>query len=189
MKKQIPSTFILNANDVSYFFVEGKHSKIHGPLYCVYYDSKHKPVEYNAKNFVEVHGLNDKESLVNFTEQALLDLTVLHGSDSRVNELYNVFHSVHELVLKQDYKKPKLGKFKNSFVDAIAAYNELKDLLPGNPEISYEEDYLLVSGEKKKIKQVEKINKVTNASERKQVIRIVNDYEDNKAVQRKLKYD
>ncbi len=188
MKKQIPSTFILNANDVSYFFVEGKHSSIHGPLYCVYYDSKHKPVRYNAENFVEVHGLNEKQSIVNFTRQALLDLTVLHGSDSRVSQLYDTFHDVYNLAMKQDYKKPKLGKLKNSFVDALATYNELKELIPGDPEISYEDDYILVSGEKKKVKHVEKVIEPV-VSERKVVKQIVTSYEDNKAVQRKLKYD
>ena len=188
MKKQIPSTFILNANDVSYFFVEGKHSKIYGPLYCVYYDSKHKPVKYNAKNFVEVHGLNDKETIVKFTQQALLNLTVLHGCDPRVDKTYDIFHKVYKSVLNQDLKKPKLGKLKDSFVDSIATYNELKELLPPNPEISYEEDYLLVSGEKKKIKQIEKPN-IKQTGERKVVKQIVSSYEDTKGVQRKLKYD
>lgn len=188
MKKQIPSTFILNANDVSYFFVEGKHSKIHGPLYYVYYDSKHRPVEYRADNFVEVHGLNSKEKITDFIQQALLNLTVLHGSDSRANDLYDTFQKVYKLVSNQDLKKPKLGKFKNEFIDAVSSYNDLKELLPSNPEISYEEDYLLVSGEKKKIKQVEKVIKPA-ANERKVVTQIVNGYVDNKAVQRKLKYD
>ena len=188
MKKQTPSTFVLNANDVSYFFVEGKHSSIYGPLYCVYYDSKHKPVKYNAKNFVEVHGLNDKEALVNFTRQALLDLTVLHGSDSRVGGIYDIFQKVYKSVLTQDLKKPKLGKLKIPFIDAVSTYNELKELLPPKPEISYEEDYLLVSGEKKKIKQVEKAI-AKKPTERKAVKKIVTSYEDTKAVQRKLKYD
>ena len=188
MKKQTPSTFILNANDVSYFFVEGKHSSIYGPLYCVYYNSKTKPVKYSAKNFVKVHGLNDKEAIVKFTRQALLDLTVLHGSDPRVENIYDIFHKVYILTQSQDLKRPKLGKLKNTFIDAVATYNELKELLPANPEISYEEDYLLVTGEKKKIKQVEKA--ITEpVSERKIVKQIVSGYEDTKAVQRKLKYD
>ncbi len=36
-KKNTPSTFILNVNDISYFFVEGKAGSF-GPMYCVYYD-------------------------------------------------------------------------------------------------------------------------------------------------------
>lgn len=188
MKKEIPSTFILNGNDVSYFFVEGKHSKVHGPLYYVYYDSKTKPVEYNAENFVEVHGLNSKEKIIDFTKNALLDLTVLHGSDSRVDDLYNTFQKVYQTVSTQDAKRPKLGKLKKPFIDGIAMFNDLKELVPGKLDISYEEDYLLVSDEKKKVRHIEKaISPVT--SERKQVKQIVTGYENNKGVQRKLKYD
>lgn len=186
MKKQVPSTFILNANDASYFYVEGKYSSIHGPIYCVYYNSDTKPVRYNAKNFVEVHGINEKESILNFTSNALPDLVALTGYDSRAQFLYDTFSEVHEFVSNQDYKRPRLGKLKNVFIDAVSTFNELRCLLP-TVDISYEEDYRSLYGEKAEIKKVKKI--VTIPSARKEVNELDNLYEDSKSVQRKLKYD
>lgn len=187
MKKQIPSTLILNANDVAFFFVEGKHKVKQGPVYCVYYNSKEKPVLYSAKNFVEVHGLNGKESILKFTERALLDLTVLNGTDSKISDIYNIFHKVHDLVLTQDMKKPKLGRLKRPLIDAIEAYNEVKEQLPNVIDISYEEDYEVVTNTNKKA--VKKIKKPIVEYERKQVKEIYNTQENNKGLQRKLKYD
>lgn len=185
MKKQIPSTFILNANDVACFFVEGKHSSIYGPVYRVYYNSKQKPVLYTASNFVKVHGLNNKESIIKFTEQALLDLTVINGYNERVSEIYDVFRKVHDVVISQDSKKPKLGKLKKSLIDAIESYNDMKELLPSMPEISYEEDYEIVTREK----EVKKVEKIITTSKRKQVKQIITGVDNNKGIQRKLKYD
>lgn len=188
MKKQKPSTFILNANDVAYFFVEGKNSSTYGPVYCVYHDLNEKPTQYTAKNFVEIYGLSDKQSILNFTKQALLDLTVLNGYNSEVQEAYDAFSSVYSLVQGQDTKSPKLGKLKNKFIDAIFIYNKVKDLLPSAIDISYEEDYLLVTGKlnKKKVKSVEQPSVSSN---RQRVTSIVTSYEEQKSVQRKLKYD
>lgn len=185
MKKQIPSTFILNANDVACFFVEGKHTSKYGPVYRVYYNSKQKPVLYTASNFVEVHGLNNKESIIKFTERALLDLIVLNGYNNKVSEIYDVFRNVHDLVITQDHKKPKLGKLKKSLIDAICSYNDMKELLPGMPEISYEEDYELVTRER----EVKKVEKIVTTSKRQQVKQIVTGVENSRGIQRKLKYD
>lgn len=190
MKKQKPSTFILNANDVAYFFVEGKNSSKLGPIYCVYHDKKEKPVRYNAKNFVEVHGLNDKISIINFTKNALLDLTVLHGYNSDVEKAYNIFSSVYSLVKSQDYKTPNLGKLKGSFIEAVSIYNSMMDLLPSKIDISYDEDYELVTKSEDKEKyKIKKIQKHNTSSDRKRVKQIVTGYEEVKGVQRKLKYD
>ena len=42
MKKQTPSTFLLNVADNSYIFVEGKNHALYGPMYSVYYNAKEK---------------------------------------------------------------------------------------------------------------------------------------------------
>lgn len=190
MKKQKPSTFILNANDVAYFFVEGKNSSKYGPIYCVYHDLKEKPVRYSAKNFVEVHGLNDKISIINFTKNALLDLTVLHGYSSNVDKAYKIFSSVYSTVKGQDRKSPSLGKLKTPFVEAISIYNDMIDLLPSKIDISYEEDYDVISDSEAKEKhKIKKVDKPSISSERKKVKQILTGPEDVKGVQRKLKYD
>ena len=186
MKKEVPSTFILNANDVSYFYVEGKNSTVNGPIYCVYYNSKQKPVKYNAKNFIEVHGINEKESILNFTRNNLSELVALSGYDKRANHIYNTFIEVNKIVSNQNVKSPKLGKMKKTFIDAINSYNEIKGLLP-KIEIPYEEDYDLLYGEKKELKKVKKI--VTVPSDRKEIKDIINAREKENGLQRKLKYD
>ena len=66
MKQEMPSTFILNRNDKQYFYVEGKQSRLHGPVYHVYYNKKEKPIFYRAENFVEVHGLDEKQKISTF---------------------------------------------------------------------------------------------------------------------------
>ena len=186
MKKQSPSTFILNANDESYFYVEGKYSSIHGPIYCVYYNNDVKPVRYDAKNFVEVHGINDKESIYKFTNSVLPELVALGGYDPRAYHVYDTFCEINKLVAGQDSKTPKLGKSKKSFIDAISTYNEIKGLLP-TFEVPYTEDYDLLYGPKKEVKKVTKI--VTIPSARKQIKELNNVYEDSKSIQRKIKYD
>lgn len=188
MKKQTPSTFMLNTNDMAFFFVEGKYSYKYGPVYHVYYNPNEKPVLYSAENFVEVHGAHEKESLRKFTERALFDLTVLNGSNPKINHLYNIFHKTHDLVINQDKKKPKLGKLKTSFIKAVSSYNESKDLLPSNINISYEEDYELVTNKTKQ--HVKNISKSVAESERKQVKKIVTGIDSEpKVIQRKLKHD
>ena len=186
MKKASPSTFILNANDMSYFYVEGKYSSIHGPIYSVYYNNNVKPVRYDAKNFIEVHGINDKESIYNFTMNALPDLVALGGYDSRAYHIYDTFIEVNKLVSSQDTKTPKLGKIKKDFIEAVSTYNEIKGLLP-KLEVPYTEDYDLLYGPKKEIKKVTKI--VTIPSPKKQIKELNNVYEDSKSIQRKIKYD
>lgn len=185
-KKITPSTFILNVNDISYFFVEGKKSST-GPLYCVYYDdAKEGPANFSVENFVEVHGIHEKETLAKFTKKALLKLTALNGVDERAESVYNTFYEVHALAVSGDKKKPKLGKMKNRFIDALYDYNEIKDLVSIKPEISYDEDYELV---KEKDKSVKNVKRYVPDSERKVVKKIVNEYGMTKGVQRKLKYD
>ncbi len=187
-KKNTPSTFVLNVNDVSYFFVEGKAGSL-GPMYCVYYDnSNEEPVKFSAANFADIHGLHDKETLVNFTKRALLKLTTLNATDERAARIYKVFYDVHYKALNSDKKKPKLGKLKKQFIDAIAEYNEIKDLLPGRVEISYDEDYELIN-KKDKTTTIKNVKRYIPVNERKAVKKIVNEYEDAKGVQRKLKYD
>lgn len=187
-KKNTPSTFVLNVNDVSYFFVEGKAGSL-GPMYCVYYDnSKEGPVNFSAANFIDIHGLHDKETLVNFTKRALLKLTTLQTTDEKAARIYKVFYDVHYKALNSDKKKPKLGKLKKKFIDALAEYNEIMELLPGKLEISYDEDYEVVN-KKEKTASIKNVKRYIPTNERKVVKKIVNEYEDTKGVQRKLKYD
>lgn len=186
MKKESPSTFILNANDTSYFYVEGKYSSIHGPIYNVYYNNNVKPVRYDAKNFIEVHGINDKESIYKFTNSVLPELVALGGYDSRAYHVYDTFTEVNKIVSGQDTKTPKLGKFKKNFIEAVSIYNEIKGLL-SKLEVPYAEDYDLLYGPKKEIKKVTKI--VTIPSARKQIKDLNSIYEDSKSIQRKIKYD
>ena len=49
MKQEMPSTFILNRNDKQYFYVEGKQSRLHGPVYHVYYNKKEKTNKKGSK--------------------------------------------------------------------------------------------------------------------------------------------
>ena len=105
MKKQIPSTFILNADDKKYFFVEGKLSPLYGPVYHVYYDLSDKPALYTANNFVEEHGVNSKIPISEFVQRANADLILLYRSNSTVRETYNTFSMIHKKLEGTSLKK------------------------------------------------------------------------------------
>ena len=187
MKKKLASTFVLNVSDYAYFFVEGTHGKTKEPLYHVYYEKNEKPFKYAAENFVETHGIDEKKTIVDFTRDAMLNLTVLQESNPEAVRLYNTFSSINSLVLSTDRKNPKLGKMKSVFADAVLEYNEIKELLPKKVEISYEDNYNLVNGN---IKQsVKAVNREINLGERRVVKQITNSHEEEKGLQRILKHD
>ena len=148
MKQEMPSTFILNRNDKQYFYVEGKQSRLHGPVYHVYYNKKEKPIFYRAENFVEVHGLDEKQKISTFTHQALLNLRILIGINEKAEETYNKFYDIYVKVKNSDDKKPILkNSSKLSFIEAIDNYNERKDSLRQEIPIPFEENYRLVNPE------------------------------------------
>ena len=148
MKQEMPSTFILNINDKQYFYVEGKHSRLHGPVYHVYYSKDEKPIFYRAENFVEVHGLDEKQRISTFTHQALLNLRILIGTSEKAEETYNKFYDIYVKVKDGNDKKPILkNSSKLSFIEAIDNYNEIKDSLRQEIPIPFEENYRLVNPE------------------------------------------
>lgn len=129
--KQTPSTFVLNRNDKQYFFVEGKDSLFYGPSYHVYYDKDEKPIYYRAENFVEIHGLDEKQHISSFAEQALLNLRILldtnDEADKTYKQLYDVYMQVKDV---SDAKKPVLSSSaKLNLIEAIDGYNRIKDSL------------------------------------------------------------
>ena len=79
-----------------------------------------------------------------------------------------------------------LKKEKHNLVSAIEVYNDVKHLLPGEFEISYEEDYELVS-EKRDVKTIKSVT--YKNSDRRVVKRIENKYDNVKGIQRVLKYE
>ena len=176
MKKIKPSTFVLSVSDFAFFFVEGKVSKVNGPIYDVYYEKK--PTRYKAENFVEVHGVDDKQTVINFTRDAMLNLTVIQGTNERADNLYNTFSNINSLVLSSDRKNPKLGKMKDEFAKAVLEYNEIRELLPKKAEIDYEDNYNLVNSD---IKAKENITVQEHISEgRRKVKQITNSHEEVK---------
>ena len=183
MKKQIPSTFILNVADKNYFLVEGKISPFYGPSYDVYYDDE--PAFYTAKNFVEEHGINSKIPVSQFVNRACNTLTFLRGMNKQVDQSCDIFYSINAKLLSNSEKKV-LKKEKHNLVSAIEVYNDVKHLLPGEFEISYEEDYELVS-EKRDVKTIKSVT--YKNSDRRVVKRIENKYDNVKGIQRVLKYE
>lgn len=153
MKQDTPSTFILNRNDKQYFFVEGKISRLHGPMYHVYYKSSEKPISYKAENFVEVHGLDEKQKISTFTEQALLNLRVLVGSHNKAEDTYKKFYDVYTKVKNNNEKKPNFNSTtRNIFMEALDNYNDIKESMIEEAYIPFEENYKLVSlHEKQKV--------------------------------------
>ena len=184
MKKQVPSTFILNVADKNYFFVEGKSSSFYGPSYDVYYDSD-KPAFYTAKNFVEEHGIYSKIPVSQFVTTACNSLTLLKGMNEQVDHTCEVFYSINAKLMSNSEKKV-LKKEKHNLINAIEVYNSVTHLLPGEYDIPYEEDYELITKEDnvKTIKNV--IYKDTN---RRVVKRIENKHDNVKGIQRVLKYE
>lgn len=184
MKKKTPSTFILNVEDKNYFFVEGKISPFYGPVYDVYYDANEKPAFYTAKNFVEEHGINTKIPVSNFIRRISNKLTLMQGSNVHIDNACMVLRDIDHKIQVNGEKKT-LKKEKSNLINAIDVYNNVRHLLPGEFEISYEEDYELITAKKehKVVKNVE------HKEERKVVKQITNDYENVKGIQRKLKYD
>lgn len=153
MKQESPSTFVLNRNDKQYFFVEGKISRLHGPMYHVYYKKEEKPISYKAENFVEVHGLDEKQKISTFTEQALLNLRVLVGMNDKAEDTYKKFYDVYTKVKNGNDKKPNFNSsLKNIFVEALEDYNQIKDSMEEEVSIPFEENYNLVnSHEREKV--------------------------------------
>lgn len=148
MKQEMPSTFILNRNDKQYFYVEGKKSRIHGPSYHVYYSKDEKPIHYRAENFVEVHGLDEKQKISTFTEQALLNLRILIGINEDAEDTYNKFYNIYMQTKNANSKRPVLSiSSRNSFIEAISKYNNIKESLSNDVEIPFEENYRLVNPE------------------------------------------
>lgn len=184
MKKNTPSTFILNVEDKNYFFVEGKISPFYGPVYNVYYDANDKPAFYTANNFVEEHGINSKIPVSKFIKRINSKLTLMQGSSIHIDNACTVLRDIDYKIQKNGEKKT-LKKERNNLINAIDVYNNVKHLLPGELEISYEEDYELITPKKehKIVKSVE------HKEERRVVKQITNEYENVKGIQRKLKYD
>ncbi len=186
MKQTDLSTFILDRNGIEYYLVEGKSSLFMEPVYYVYYKKDEKPIAYNLHNFVEIHGLDHKETVEGFTRQALLNLAVLQGTSEDISTTYNKFYDVYEQVQKSSNpKRPVLGKHRDDLIEALDHYNALKEMLPKGPEISYIEDYLLVSEEEdveqnREVISLESYQK-TNESELEE--------ENVKGIQRVLKKD
>lgn len=183
MRQIEPSTFILNRNDVEYYFVEGKSSSKTGPVYYFYHNIGEKPLKFNADSFVETFGMDEKIAVVKFVKQALLDLTVLYGTDSNIDFIYDKLYMVYSRIEgNNDIKKPSLGKYRNHLIEAIIAYNKIKDMLPKEPEIPYSENYELIK-EEYIYEQTYTENKNINSKQ----------MENNElafgGVQRRLKYD
>ena len=185
MKKNTPSTFILNVEDKNYFFVEGKISPFYGPVYNVYYDANEKPAFYTANNFVEEHGINSKIPVSKFIKRINSKLILMQGSSMDIDNTCMILRDIDYKIQKNGEKKT-LKKEKYNLINAIDIYNNVKHLLPGEFEISYEEDYELITS-KKKYKTVHNIDK--NSENRRVVKQITNEYENVKGIQRKLKYD
>ena len=184
MKKKTPSTFILNVEDKNYFFVEGKISPFYGPVYNVYYDADDKPAFYTAKNFVEEHGINTKIPVSKFIKHVNSKLTLMQGTNIHIDNACMVLSNIDHKIQVNGERKA-LKKEKSNLINAIDVYNNVRHLLPGEIEISYEEDYELITSKKehKIVKSVE------HKEERRVVKQISNNYENAKGIQRKLKYD
>ena len=141
MRKQTPSTFVINVDDNFYVFVEGKNHALYGPMYDVYYSANEKPTKYTAQNFVEVHGMHDKVSVADFLNDAKVNLTTIGIGRKDIEETFDIFNDSLKQIKKDDEKHPNLNKMKNYFIKGLDNYNALVDLLPRTPEISYIEEY------------------------------------------------
>ena len=185
MKKQTPSTFILNVDDNSYVFVEGKNHALYGPMYDVYYAADEKPYRYNASTFIDVHGMHDKISVSNFLTKAILDLTTVGKRNNMMDLTYNIFNDSLKEVRKDDIKHPSLGNMKHHFIKGLENYNELINLLPKDPEISYIDEYNRINNRQ----SVKQITKQIVKEPRKTVQSITYNTEYTKARQRVKKYE
>lgn len=187
MKKQTPSTFVLNVADEKYFLVTGKISPFYGPSYDVYFDASDKPAFYTAKNFVEEHGVYSKIPVSKFVNRASNSLTFLRGMNQTIDETCIVLNDIDHK-LRNSTEKKVLKKEKKNLLNAIEVYNDVKHLLPGEIKVSYEEDYELVTKEPEVTTKV--IKNVTHKNvERRVVKQIENRHENVKGIQRTLKYE
>ena len=188
MKNKTTSTFILNIDEKYHFFVEGKNSNINGPLYRVYHIANKRPTIYTANNFVEEYGIYEKIAVANFVNKAILDLTTLQTMDRRIVLAQDKFAKLQPKLNHSNYKKPKLNKQeKNDLIIAIDTYDEVLDLIKTNTEISYEEEFEIISkaDDENKIEEIKEEIKET----RKVVTEIKNTSKDVTAKQRVLKYE
>lgn len=183
MKKMTASTFVLNRNDKQYFFVEGKNHKIYGPSYHVYYKKDEKPVFFKAKNFYEVHGLDEKQKVSSFIYQALLNLRLLYGTSNEANYTYEKLYNIYTILQKAsaDKKVNLSSTVKKDLVEVIEIYNQIKDSFSEDIMIPFEENYQLVtSNETNELIETREYDSFDNDM-------YMNEYRQNRAVQRVLK--
>lgn len=149
MKQERPSSFILNRDEKKYFFVEGNYSFFTGPYYNLYYSKDEKPIYYKPERFVEIHSLDEKQKIEDFTKQALLNLSIFLGSSEDIDKTYSQLYDVYMQVKdSSDAKNPALSSInKSKLIEAVENYNDIKNRFYTGTEISYEEDYRLVTPE------------------------------------------
>ncbi len=187
MKTQRPSTFVLNRNDIEHYLVEGKVDKSKAPIYNVYYD-KTDPVVFSADMFVEIHGLDEKKALHKFSHDAFLHLTSLQGLDPKINETCEKFNQINnKLSTNQDPKKPVIDGYRNTLVEAIIDYNDIRKSFDKKPEISYIEDYNYLKSSKENENERFVPLSVENAV--KETIKMVEEPYDGKRQRTRIKYD
>ncbi len=160
MKYEVPSAFILNRNDVQYFYVEGKNYKKKTPTYHVYYGVNQKPVFFEAENFGKVHGIDEVQRISTFTFKAGLDLRKNLGTNPEADETYNSLCEIYNQVVNKQDKNINLNKTsRNKLIKAIDSYNKIKDSLSQEVAIPFEENYRLVNNikdyEQNRVKNIE----------------------------------
>lgn len=183
MKQEKPSTFILNRDDKQYFFVEGNCSFFLGPYYNLYYSKDERPIYYKAENFVEIHSLDEKQKIEDFARQALLNLSILLGSNEEIDKTYRQLYDVYMQVKdSSNAKKPSLSAVnKANLIEAIEVYNETKSKFSTGTEISYEENYRLVNPDN--TKELDNVIDIENYLDNEEEL----DKEKVKGIQRVLK--
>lgn len=183
MKQEKPSTFILNRNDKQYFFVEGNYSFFTGAYYNMFYSKDEKPIYYKPERFVEIHSLDEKQKIEDFTKQALLNLSIFLGTDDEIDKTYNQLYDVYMQVNgSNNAKNPVLSNInKLKLIEAIDKYNEIKNRFYTETEISYEENYQLVTPEN--TRKLNNIKSIENYSDSEEEL----DSEKIKGIQRVLK--
>lgn len=165
MKQEKPSTFILNRNDKQYFLVEGNSNFFTGAYYNMFYNKNEKPVYYTPERFVEIHSLDEKLKIEDFARQALLNLNIFRGTDKEIDKTYAQLYSVYMQVSgASNAKSPSLSSSnKTNLLEALEKYNEIKSKFYNEIEISYEEDYKLVTPEhSRKLNNVKTIESYQN---------------------------
>ena len=122
MKYEVPSAFILNRNDVQYFYVEGKNYKKKTPTYHVYYGVNQKPVFFEAENFGKVHGIDEVQRISTFTFKAGLDLRKNLGTNPEADETYNSLCEIYNQVVNKQDKNINLKIASNILLGDITSY-------------------------------------------------------------------